>query len=503
MPSLNYLNNADNDLTNSCNTRYTINVTVAGTVVNAFVDTGSTDLWLNPPGGVIGAFNSTGVAAKLDFGDGTYFVNGTIGLAKVAIAGQKVPAQAFLNVTENIGFTGEYGIVGLSFDVPGFARIPAALTAAKLDGAVVGKSFLSSVFDQNPDKGRFFALSLSRLFDPKDSADAGLDIAELDEKYTAVQAAPVLPQYPSDSIQWSILSDGIQVNGAPITWPSNTESTPEGKNVVLLNSGTSNILVPAEIRDAIYSNVPGAVLAKSSRIPNSQWSSDRDVWVVPCSTPIRMSTFFGGQRIRIHPLDVVDLTTAVGPDGQNYTICVGAITNGDVLSAGSLDANFGDTFLRNTYTVFNFGNETTKPHVQLLSVTPRGAANDFKRVRAKALRNGPPELAPADIIALFDAASTSGSSGADGKLSNNLAAAASTASNNTDSQVSKYAPIVIGLLGANLVLLVVLVAFGVVWFIRGGRRVGSVTARQYAPVKLREDMLRADREEGRYSDGPH
>ncbi|KAJ7609219.1 aspartic peptidase domain-containing protein [Mycena polygramma] len=451
---------------------------------------------VDPPGGITGTFKSTGVAANLGFGDGSTFVNGTIGLAEVEIAGVKVPAQAFVNVTQNVGFIGEFGLVGLSFD--GVAEIPGALTTAKLDGATVGKSFLTSVFDQNPDKGRFFGLSLSRLYDPKDSADASLDIAQLDEKYTTVQSTPVIPQFPADSNQWSVLTDGIQVNGAQIPWPSNTKTTPAGKNVVLLDSGTSNILLPAEIRDAVYSAVPGAVLAKNSSIPNSQFSEDTDVWVVPCGTAIRMSTSFGGERIRIHPLDVTDLTTPVGPDGKQYTICVGAITNGGTITAGSLDGLFGDTFLRNSYTVFSFGNDTVPPHVQLLSVTPKGAANDFARVRAKELSAGPPELAPADIIALFDGPSAAAAAG---KVSSDVAAAdaASATPNSDDSQVSKYAPIVIGLLGANLVLLIVLAIFGVIGFVRGGRRAGP--ARQYAPVKLREDMLGA--EEGRYSDGPH
>ncbi|KAJ7609214.1 aspartic peptidase domain-containing protein [Mycena polygramma] len=456
-----YTMDPDNDLGNMGNNRYTVNLTIAGTVVNAFIDTGSTDLWVDPPA-EIGAFHSTGVAAKLDFGDGSTFVNGTVGLAEVEIAGAKVPAQAFVNVTQNPSFQGEFGLVGLSFD--GVAKIPGALAAAHVNGAaVVGKSFLSSVFDQNPEMGRFFGLSLSRLYDPADSADASLDIAQLDERYTAVQNSPVLPQFPANNSQWSVLTDGIQVNGVPIPWPANTKTTPAGQNSVLLDSGTTNFLLPAAIRDAIYSAVPGAVLAQNSSIPNPHFSADRDVWIVPCQTVIQMSTSFGGQSIPIHPLDLTDMTVVAGPDDKEHTICVGSITNGGTITTGpgSFDGLFGDSFLRNAYTLFSFGNDTTPPHVQLLSVTPNDAATDFLQTRATALSTAPPELSPAAIIALFDGASALS---ADGRVSTNLAAA--DAASTTDSQVSKYAPVIIGLLGANLILLVLLAILGVVGCLR-------------------------------------
>jgi hypothetical protein len=48
--------------------------------------------------------------------------------------------------------------------------------------------------------------------------------------------------------------------------------------------------------------------------------------------------------------------TQVGPDGVNYTICVGAVTNGGTITntATSDDAVLGASFLRNVYTVYVF-----------------------------------------------------------------------------------------------------------------------------------------------------
>ncbi|KAJ7098339.1 hypothetical protein C8R44DRAFT_358800 [Mycena epipterygia] len=145
-----------NDIINKFNNLY-INLTVADTTINDILDTGSTDMWVAPSDG-IGSFEDTGVPTTLHFGDRSTFVQGSIGLSEVEIAGFKIPVQAFLNVTQSSGFQfecsaeGICGLIGLGFDSPRSAVIPGALTGARKD-ATVGKSLLSSIFDQNPDKG--------------------------------------------------------------------------------------------------------------------------------------------------------------------------------------------------------------------------------------------------------------------------------------------------------------------------------------------------------------
>ncbi|KAJ6455976.1 aspartic peptidase domain-containing protein [Mycena vitilis] len=485
---------ADNSIGNSRNVRYTVNVTIAGTTVNALLDTGSTDLWVQPPGGLSGSFENTGVPAKLSFGDGTNFVNGTVGLGLVEIAGISIPRQAFLNVANSEGeqfdqSQGIFGIVGLGFDTGG--GIPRALTAAGMNGTEVGKSVLSSIFDQNPTSGRFFSLSFSRLGDLNDTADASLVISGFDDNFTAVQFAPILPQFPANSGKWSVLTEGISIGGSVIEWTSFTTSVPPGQTVVLLDTGTTNFLLPAEIRDAIYSAVPGAVLAKSSRIPNVQFSTDQDVWVIPCNTAVNMTTKFAGQEFPIHPLDLTDVQSLVGPDGVNHTFCVGSITNGgSILTGLGIDAIYGDSFLRNVYSSFSFGNATTPPHVRLLADTVTvQAASDFDSVRANALKNSPPELAPQDTINLFDGASSGSSSVAAGSaaLSSNPAGASSSS---TSSTLTKYGPMIIGLLGANLMVLLLVAVLSIMAFVRNGRSKGQARA-AYQPVRFKEEVISA------------
>ncbi|KAJ7801053.1 aspartic peptidase domain-containing protein [Mycena olivaceomarginata] len=547
---------ADNNIVNNYNDRYTVNLTVAGTSVNVMLDTGSTDMWVAPTGGISGAFNDTGAFATIAYGDGSNFVNGSVGLGLVEVAGFSIPNQAFINVTNSVGeesdvAQGIFGLVGFGFDGPR-GSIPSSLTAAGYNGTDVGKAVLSSIFAQDPSKGQFFAFSLSRVGDVQDSADASLVISGYDDKYSAVQSAPLLPQFPVNSGRWSVLTEGISVGGLAIPWTSLGSDAPGGQTAVLFDTGTTNFLVPAEVRDAIYSAVPGAVLAKNSSIPNLKFSEDEDVWVIPCNTPVNLTTKFAGQEFPIHPLDLSDMAHLIGPDGKNYTICVGSITNGGQILGPGLDALYGDSFLRNVYSVFSFGNDTTPPNVQLLADTKtEEAAADFLTVRAELLANSPgPELAPQDIINLFDGPSSASSASASAsstptssdstpassvgsftptsaestpvtsaisstptsavadmpactvpagsdvaasKLGKPALDLADNSTSGTDSTIAKYGPIIIGLLAANLVLLLIVAFLGVMNYVRNGRSSGPTRALNpsYAPVKLREDEPRS------------
>ncbi|KAJ7500386.1 aspartic peptidase domain-containing protein [Mycena galericulata] len=526
-----YTVDADNNIINNYNDRYTLNLTVAGTVVNVMLDTGSTDMWVAPSGGVSDPVNNTGAFATIYYGDGSNFVNGSVDLGLVEIAGFDIPNQAFINVINSVGEESDeadsiFGLVGLGFDGPG-GSIPSSLTAAGYNGTDVGKAVLSSIYDQNPASGRFFAFSLSRVGDVGDSADASLVISGYDDKYAVVQNAPPNFQYPVDSGRWSVLTSGVSVNGAPIPWTA-YNGTADGQKAVLFDTGTTNFLVPKQVRDAIYSAVPGAVLAPNSSIPNTKFSEDNDVWVVPCKTAVNFTTTFAEQDFPIHPLDVTDTSVLLGPDGNNYTVCVGSITNGGSILGPGLDALYGDSFLRNVYSVFSFGNESLPPFVQLLSDTnTEQAAADFASVRAEILQGSPTELSPQAIINLFDGPSSVSSaspssvptapySSAAASVATSTLASSSDAldgsgkpavdltdssSSSGDSAVEKYGPIIVGLLAANLVILLLVAFLGIMSFVRGGRTAGPTRAvnPSYVPVKLREDVPRSSFSE-RYAD---
>ncbi|KAJ7161148.1 aspartic peptidase domain-containing protein [Mycena filopes] len=281
---------------------YGVNVTIAGTPLTLIIDTGSTDIYILPQ---IGPFNDTGANASVIYGDGTR-ESGTVGLAPFEIAGLKIPAQAFINTTSG-NSTGFSGLIGFGFDNP-TDGIPAGLNAIGLNGTRIGKSAISNIFDEYPDKPRFFAVSLTRLWD--NESDGVLTIGEYDDRYSEVQHAPVLPQFPEGNGKWSFLIDGIFVNSDQVPWPVDPNGTvPDGQAQVILDTGTTHIIVPSDVRDFIYNIVPDAIHTDD----NSYFGG---LWIIPCTTAIDVHVVFGGQNFTVHPLDLATLVVLKAPDGQ-------------------------------------------------------------------------------------------------------------------------------------------------------------------------------------------
>ncbi|KAJ7161956.1 aspartic peptidase domain-containing protein [Mycena crocata] len=474
-------NPAVHGIDNNRDVRYTAPLTIGGQIINVTLDTGSNDLWLDPRGGIpASAFMDTRVKVQNNYGDGGAFINGTVGLAAMSIAGYKIPLQAFINVTTNVGLSecgnGICGLVGLGFDNPDGGLTKALTKAGMKNGPAVGKSVLSSIFDLSPtpDKNRFFGITLSRLHDDSDTHKAALSIGEYDPDYTGVRYEKKRPVFPKGQKNWHILTDGVAVNGTHIDWLKKDASTPAGSNRISLDTGVPNILMLPEVRDLIYGRVPGAVLAKNSSIRNAHWSSDRDVWIVPCTTAIEFSAIFGGQKYPIHPLDMTTLYSQVGPDGVNHTICAGAITNGGSITSEAVEAVYGDSFLRNVYTLFSFGDKKTAPFVQLMPLTRvEESQKDFNNTRKRLLASYPREIPPAELIRIFDGPASDDSSASSSSGASNSSAAwtaefADTASGVAPSTIIEYGPVLAALLGANLLLLAGIIVLGVLIFLRKG-----------------------------------
>jgi hypothetical protein len=186
---------------------------------------------------------------------------------------------------------GDCGLIGLGFDNPKVG-IQNALTQAGQDGTTIGKSVLSNIFDMNPDKGRFFALSLSRERDARDSAPATLHISEYATRYESVQYEPIRPVYPPTETNWNLLSKGFSVNGRPLSLVANDKTVPGGNILIGLDTGNPGVCTRPEIREAIYSQIPGAVLSKNSSIPSRNFRVDQDIWVVPCNASLNLTMDF-------------------------------------------------------------------------------------------------------------------------------------------------------------------------------------------------------------------
>ena len=137
----------------------------------------------------------------------------------------------------------------------------------------------------------------------------------------------------------------------------------------------------------LAATAPPAYVEAMYNVTGSVFDAESGFWVVPCETQINVSMVFGRDTF---PVDPLDLISPAGTDDDGNVICVGVFQNAPANSGvgqyiryytpfyihvqGRLDFILGDTFMRNVYSLFDFGNFAkvgdSDPFIQLLSVCP-------------------------------------------------------------------------------------------------------------------------------------
>ncbi|OJT08148.1 hypothetical protein TRAPUB_944 [Trametes pubescens] len=363
-------------IANTRNSEYIANVTLGGRQIPVLLDTGSSDLWVT---GSVPSATDLGKSVSL-----SYAGAGDVYTAQLEFAGYTVQNQAFLLVEDTSSFSvditsqGYNGLIGLGPNTGSVIR-------DKVDDAS-GASVLDRIFSQNATAANYLTMLLSREGDPE-SATGQLTISEVLSNYSKVLDMPKLPvtkvhKLTDEDQHWQVYTDVNGVlgpDGQPIDVESIVPKAPDGQLVVVFDSGFTLPQVPRAMADAIYGRVQGA-----------EYNEASEIWTVPCDQYIPLTFKFGGNSYPIHPLDVSSDDFAM-VNSLGNPVCVGTfqpITSAFSL-LGEYDIILGMAFLRNTYTLFDYGNfmedtanDRGDPFIQLLSVTDATEARqDFVQLR--------------------------------------------------------------------------------------------------------------------------
>ncbi|QRV74962.1 aspartyl protease [Ceratobasidium sp. AG-Ba] len=377
---------AEIGVSNRDNLLYSSTLNVAGKDVPVQMDTGSTDLWLYPyeHGLLDTARNYENLYLTNTYGIGS--VTGFVSQIDVTFAGFSVPNQSFINVQASeqqsmIDQKSAAGLLGLGFDT--LSHVNTVVEQAT-GGQTWGRSMMTNIFMADPTTPNHVAFHLSRLYDNNDTDTGSFDIGSFAPGFEAVNNTDPIPIFSRNSTKltyWSVILDAIAINGQNQTLSSNVAGgdikPPEGKLAVLLDTGYSLPQFTTQLAHDIYTGM-GGVLYEGDKTNST--------YVVSL-----------GHTIAIHPLDLTFVDT-IEIDHKNFTFCQNAFRP---FTSEIIDLILGDAFLRNVYTVYDYGdfiNGTSgsprgDPYIKLLPLTnPSTASAEFKSARAAQLASLPPQV---------------------------------------------------------------------------------------------------------------
>ncbi|KAJ7161368.1 acid protease [Mycena crocata] len=287
---------------------------------NIDFDTGSADLWVpskactntvctsksrfdaNSSSTAVG----TRATFQIQYGDGST-VSGPVYTDTVNVAGVKATNQFFSAVTTlSSGFSEEPidGILGMAF--PSLSNLGHSpfFTTAKSQGRVASNTF-----------GFFLAGKGSQLH-----------LGGTSKKL--YNGSVEFHNVTSKSGFWQLPSASVKVNA----------STVSGTFQTIIDSGTTIMYAPPAAVKTFYSKVAGSAVFDAS---NGFYS-------FPCASVPKVAFNWGGRD-----WEVASVNFNLGTTAKGSSTCVGALAGQD-LGLGSNVWLLGDSFMKNTYTVFDF-----------------------------------------------------------------------------------------------------------------------------------------------------
>jgi saccharopepsin len=216
-------------------------------------------------------------------------VSGNVSQIDVSFAGFNVANQSFLYVTKTnqtaiVESRLAAGLLGLGFDTTSSIN---SLVQLKFPGETWGRSLLTNIFLSDLSTPNHIAFRLNRLYDNNDTDTGSFDIGTFAPGFEAVNNTAEIPIFttsPDRNRYWTVLVDGVAVNGKNQTLKTtitNGAIPPNGKLAAVLDTGYSYSQVTPEIAAAIYEPIGG--------IFNTTYS----LYVVPCEAQANVTFYIG------------------------------------------------------------------------------------------------------------------------------------------------------------------------------------------------------------------
>ncbi|KAF9182735.1 hypothetical protein BGZ50_004706 [Haplosporangium sp. Z 11] len=156
----------------------------------------------------------------------------------------------------------------------------------------------------------------------------GVDRRRFSGDITYVNCTPGRP--------WTIPVGGVSVNGKNI----NINGA-----LATIDTGTTAMLMPEAVADAINSAIPNSL-----KVPEAD-----GLWFIPCSGNTPITITFGGFTAKIpHQVLAMQRVRGISNTGEDYCLSAATFPTGTVVSIE--EWLIGDVFLKNVYSVFDFGN---------------------------------------------------------------------------------------------------------------------------------------------------
>ncbi|KZT57036.1 hypothetical protein CALCODRAFT_496700 [Calocera cornea HHB12733] len=373
----------------TANLEYFVDLYIDGQPIEVLLDTGSRgDLALS--GGMLSA-NNRGIHADIPSSVTPLTISGNVSFADVAFAGYNISQQIFLSLPGNVS-SGLTNILGLQPSGNSYlARLYSELVAngtltSGSTSATGGDPIVARILEEHQSVPNFYSFTLGRELNysvPLATTRGNFTIGEIIPGYENITKMPQLPSIESPT---NTLLGMIVVNETDISMPvSNVSGAPPGGLVVSLDSGYTFAQVSPSIAEAMYGSIPGAAFSNIS-----VEGQVLHIWFLPCDAVVDVSFILGGMDYPIHPLDLnmdprfLPANAPLGQRGPNNT-CIGSFLPWPAVDtqmpSAPVDMILGLPFLRNVYTLVNYGNFTDTPgaknttaYVQLASLTDRATA---------------------------------------------------------------------------------------------------------------------------------